>query len=298
MNILFDKDINLFDNQSDLQIIKKMPYYKMHYKTIFLNFISELNFDAHNIDSIHIMHNITSYGTTKHSIKDGQISFIIELSDDIIPYVSNAQKSTDTFKAKSIVQHEIYHCIEIMQLYNSNTLGTENPLNENFKINTTYKFLYSEAVNIWSEFFACYNNCKINEWHECPNVNDDLEQLNKWILATQCHLNSHNDVRLCEDMLKFLHTFWSHMVSLIAVHLHNNEDILIDDYKNSKYKYIPPYFEYIYQYFKINIEYYPTWLSEDNYINLGKSLLKVLEINQITYSTNDLSDNFIFISTK
>ena len=174
----------------------------------------------------------------------------------------------------------------------------ENPLNENFKINTTYNFLYSEAVNIWSEFFACYNNCKINEWHECPNVEDDIMQLDKWILATKYHLNNHNDVRLCEDMLKFLHTFWYHMVSLIAVHLHNSEDILINDYKNSKYKYIPPYFEYIYQYFKTNIEYYPTWLSEDNYINLGKSLLKVLEINQITYSTNGLSDNFIFISIK
>lgn len=298
MNILFDKNINLFENKSDLDIIKKLPSYKKYYKPIFIQYIQELNFDIQYIESIRIIHNKSSYGTTKHTIKDDQISFIIELSDDIIPYVSNVQNSTETFKAKSIVQHEICHCIEIKQLYDSNTLVTENPLNENFKINTTYNFLYSEAVNIWSEFFACYNNRKINEWHECPNIDDDLEQLNKWILATQYHLSSHNDVRLCEDMLKFLHTFWYHMVSLIAIHLHNNEDILIDDYKNSKDKYIPPYFEYIYQYFKINIEYYPTWLSEDNYINLGKALLKVLEINQITYSTNDLSDNFIFISTK
>lgn len=298
MNIQFDKDINLFENKNDLDIIKKLPSYKKYYKPIFIQYIQELNFDIQYIELIRIIHNKSSYGTTKHNIKDGQIIFIIELSDDIIPYVSNVQNSTDTFKSKSIVQHEICHCIEIKQLYDSNCLGNENPLNENFKINTTYNFLYEQAVNIWSEFFACYNNRKINEWHECPNVEEDLDQLNKWILATQYHLNNHNDVRLCEDMLKFLHTFWCHMVSLVAVHLHNSEDILIDDYKNSKYNYIPPYFEYIYQYFKINIEYYPTWLSEDNYINLGKSLLKVLDINQITYSTNDLSDNFIFISTK
>lgn len=298
MNILFDKNINLFKNKSDLDIIKKLPSYKKYYKPIFFQYIQELNFDIQYIESIRILHNKSSYGITKHNIKDGQISFIIEISDDIIPYVSNVQNSTDTFKAKSIVQHEIYHCIEIKQLYDSNALEIENPLNKNFKINTTYNFLYSEAVNIWSEFFACYNNRKINEWHECPNVEDDLEQLNKWVLATQYHLNTHNDVRLCEDMLGFLHTFWYHMVSLIAIHLHNYENILIEDYKNSKYKYIPQYFEYIYKYLKTNLKYYPTWLSENNYIDLGKSLLKILEINQITYSTNDLSDNFVFVPIK
>ncbi len=154
MNVVFDKDINLFDNKSDLQIIKKLPYYKTYYKPIFLNFINELHFDVQHIESIHIIHNKSSYGTTKHCIKDGQIYFIIELSDDIIPYVSNVQDSTDTFKAKSIVQHEICHCIEIRKLYESNCLGITNPLSESFTINTTYNFLYSEAINIWSEFFC------------------------------------------------------------------------------------------------------------------------------------------------
>lgn len=39
-----------------------------------------------------------------------------------MPYVSNIQNSTDTFKAKSIVQHEICHCTEIKQLYDSKCL--------------------------------------------------------------------------------------------------------------------------------------------------------------------------------
>lgn len=294
MNILFDKNIDLFVNKSDLDIIKKLPSYKKYYKPIFIQYIQELNFDIQYIESIHIMHNKSSYGTTKHNIKDGQISFIIELSDDIIPYVSNVQNSTDTFKAKSIVQHEICHCIEIKQLYDSNALGIENPLNENFKINTTYNYLYEQAVNIWSEFFACYYNRKINEWHECPNVEDDLVQLNKWISATKYYLNGHKDVQFCEDMLKFLHTFWYHMVSLIAVHLHNHESILITDYKNAKYDYVPQYFDYIYQCLKLNLESYPTWLSEDGYIKMGRSLMKILELNQLDFSTDDLSDNFIF----
>lgn len=103
MNILFDKDINLFNNKSDLQIIKKLPNYKKYYKQIFLTYISEMHFNVHNIDSIHIIHNKTSYGTTKYCIRDNQIYFIIEISDDIIPYVSGVQNSLDTYKAKSIV---------------------------------------------------------------------------------------------------------------------------------------------------------------------------------------------------
>ncbi len=297
MNILFDKDINLFEKKKDIQVIKKIPYYKKYYKPIFLSFFNELNFDIRNIDSIHIIHNKASYGTTKYYVKDNQIFFIIELSDDIIPFISNIQNSLDTFKAKSIVQHEICHCMEIKQLYDSNCLGNENPLNKNFEINTTYNYLYSEAVNIWSEFFACYHNRKINEWHECPNVEDDLIQLNKWISATKYYLDNHEDIQLCEDMLKFLHTFWYHMVSLIAVHLHNYEDMLINDYKSTEYNYIPEYFEFIYQYLKAYLDFYPTWLSEDNYIKFGKSLMKILELNLITYSTDDLLDNFIFVKS-
>lgn len=81
--------------------------------------------------------------------KNSKLFANIEFSDE-----SNVQNSTDTFKAKSIVQHEICHCIEINQWYHGNALNTENSLNENFQINTTYNFLYSEAVNIWPEFFV------------------------------------------------------------------------------------------------------------------------------------------------
>ncbi len=298
MNIAFDKDIILFENKSDFQIIKDYPFYKKYYKPIFLELINELHFDSQYIDSIHILHNKSSYGTTRPQIENNHVSFTIELSDDILLYISNVQDSLDTFKAKAIFQHEVCHCIEIKKLLENKCLNSPNPLDDNFLINTTYNFLYSESVNVWSEFFACYHNRKINEWHEIPDVEKDLIQLNKWINATQHCLIGENDIRLCEDMLTFLHEFWYHMVSIIAIHLHNHEDILINGYQNAEYDYIPKYFEYIYQFFQIKLEYYPIWLSEDNYINLGKALMKILELNNITFSTNDLSDNFIFKSIK
>ena len=79
MNIQFDKDINLFGNLNDLQIIKKLPSYKKYYKEIFIQYIEELHFDIQYIESIHIIHNKPSYGTTKHNMKDGQMYFTIEL---------------------------------------------------------------------------------------------------------------------------------------------------------------------------------------------------------------------------
>ncbi len=298
MNIIFDRNINLFENKNELQIIKSLPHYKKFYKPIFLKFINEFDFDIGNIDSIHIVHDKQSYGTTKHFIKDGKISFNIELSDDIIIYISDIQNSLDAFKAKSVFQHEICHCIEIRRLYENHYLEEPNPLDENFVINTTYSFLYEQAVKIWSEFFACYHNRKINEWHECPNVELDIIELNKWISATQYCLNNNKSIRLCEDMLSFLYDFWYHMVSVIAIYFHNKEDILINDYKNTKYNYVPEYFEFIYQCLKANLDFYPVWLSEENYIKFGKALMKILELNSITYSTDDLSDNFIFIKSR
>lgn len=295
MDIILNKNINLFKNKNDLQIIKKLPYYKKFYKPIFLKFINELNFDSKYIDNIHIIHNKQSYGTTKYIMKEKRVYFNIELSDDVLLYISDIQNSLDTLKAKSIFQHEICHCIEIKQLYENHYLDTPSPLDENFVINSTYNFLYSEAVNIWSEFFACYHNRKFNEWHECPNAELDIIQLNKWISAVQYHLNNRESIKLCESMLFFLHDFWYHMVSVIAVHLHNQEDLLINDYKNTDYNYVPEYFNFIYQYLTVNLEQYPMWLSKENYIKLGKVLMKILEINNITYSTDDLSDNFIFV---
>lgn len=57
MNIQFDKNINLFENKNDLDIIKKLPSYKKYYKPIFIQCIQELNFDIQYIESIRIMHN-------------------------------------------------------------------------------------------------------------------------------------------------------------------------------------------------------------------------------------------------
>ncbi len=297
MQINFDPNINLFKNKTKTQIINTIPSYKKLYKPIFNKFISEIDIDPKCIHSINIIRKKENYGIAEHFIQESRIYFNIKLADDVLLNIRHVQNSTETFMAKSIFQHELFHCVEIKYLYEKCVLQSPNPLDDSFGITTTYNFLYDEAVKLWSEFFACYHNRKINEWHECPDARVDINQLNKWISATKYYLDNHEDIRLCEDMLNFLHKFWYNMISLIAVHLHNHEKILIDDYKNTDYDYISVYFDFVYQYLKTNLDFYPVWLSEENYIKLGKALMKILEINNITYSTDDLSDNFIFVKS-
>lgn len=61
------------------------------------------------------------------------------------------------FQKSRFFQHEIFHCIEIEILLSSNTLTDDwNVFKEDFH-NTTRK-----SFKLWSEFYACYNNFKIN----------------------------------------------------------------------------------------------------------------------------------------
>lgn len=41
---------------------------------------------------------------------------------------------------------------------------------------------------------------------------------------------------------------------------------------------------------------YPNWISEEQFLTIGKELFSIIHDYNMTYSTSDLSDNFIFVS--
>ena len=86
------------------------------------------------------------------------------------------------------------------------------------------------------------------------------------------------------------------MISLMAVYMQNKEPLLLKEFQDCylDYPYTKEYFKSIYDYLSNMIANYPNWISEYNYIEFGKKLLSIFEINGITYTTDDLSDNFIF----
>ena len=75
--------------------------------------------------------------------------------------------------------------------------------------------------------------------------------------------------------------------------MQTNEEILINDFLSSDIPYIKSYFEFIYSYLKTNIREYPNWLSEEDYIHMGKILMFIIKFYGFDFSTEDLSDNFI-----
>lgn len=297
MQIHLNPNINLFKNKTKTEIFKLMPKYKKYYKPIFQKFISEINIDIECINSISVMPiaDKASYGVTRHFIKDGDIYFNIEISDDVLIYIKYIQDSTEAFKAKSVFQHELFHCVEIKYLYENKKLKSPYPLEDNFEITTTYNFLYDESVKLWSEFYAFYNNRSINWWHEVPDIRIDIKEIHKWLLATrEVAMNKKSsEVKMCADMFNSLHEFWYNMISLSALHMQSGENILINDYLKAEIPYIQIYFQTIYDYLKTNITFYPMWLSEENYIKLGRMLMLITRFYGLDFSTEDLSDNFV-----
>lgn len=295
MQIIFNPNINLFKNKKHSQIINMIPKYKRFYKPIFSKFILEVGIEEKCIHSISIIPDKSSYGTTRHFYKDGSIYFDIELSDEIIPYISFSQNSTETFKAKSIFQHELFHCKEIKYIYENHIFYSTNPLDQEFEITSTYNFLFDEAVKLWSEFYAFYNNRSINWWHEVPDVRIDIKEVEKWFLASYkiARDSENSEIKICKDMFKTIHSFWYNMVSMIALHMQSEEDILIEDFNNSEIPFIKAYFQCVYDFLKVYNEFYPDWLSEEKYIKFGKVLMSIMKFYHLDFSTDDLSDNFI-----
>lgn len=54
---------------------------------------------------------------------------------------------------------------------------------------------------------------------------------------------------------------------------------------------IIPYMDTLYQ-------AYPDWVSEEKFLMIGKKLFSIIHNFNITYSTSDLSDNFVFVPIK
>lgn len=284
----------IFKNKTKPQIIHLIKDIKMYYKSILIRFIKETNFPFESIDTITFKPNMTNYGYVETVDNDKDIKFNIYVDDSILPDLSLNPNSTETFMAKSVVQHEIFHCMEIKYLYDEHILHSPNPLDNNFEITTTYNFLYDEAVKLWSEIYAVYNNRKINVMHEVPDVRSDIQSVQLWLLklAENTLKRSDKKIKLPLEALKVLHEFWYHLVSMIALHIESNDQILIDDYKNSN-DIISSYFDFVYSYIKINIDAYPIWLNEENYIKFGKCLMSIISYYGLKFSTEDLSDNFM-----
>lgn len=236
------------------------------------------------------------YGKVNPVVYDGKLYYELLLQQNIIDDLLSENEDSIQI-SESIIMHELFHCKEISI---TSSYIDYNKLYFKEQFVTTRELLFDTAVQQWGEYYAHYNSA--------PKYERNIKISNKFssIEAALCILyeelsKSSNiiDIQLPDSfitsMIQFIH------ISIMFVAHYNST-------KNKKYQKELEYIERssLYQkYFKYLKELscymdalymtYPKWVSEKAFMELGYKLFSFIEINGITYSTNDLSDNFIFV---
>lgn len=212
--------------------------------------------------------------------------------------VLNDLLSEDENKIKvsqNIILHELFHCKEMIttSLYvDFHKLYFHTP------ITTTRLLLLDTAVQQWSEYYAYYHSSKTYERDiiisdYISSANASLKVLHDKLIET------HN-----MSEIQILYSFITNLIDFIHICI-----ILIANYNatyNKKYKKefdsikrsgiygtYYPYLKDLLHYMNDLLTSYPKWVSESAFIELGYKLFSFIHINKLTFTTNDLSDNFM-----
>lgn len=197
--------------------------------------------------------------------------------------------------SKNVILHELYHCKEIA--ITSSFLNWEK-LYFHQTTDTTKLLLMDIAYNQWSEYYAYFHSSKMNhrdiklsKYLSC--VNSSLEALHIILIENP----NMNDIQIpyyfIDNITDFIHT-----CVMLAAHYNATYD---DKYiKVLKYIQRSSTYGKYYSYLKDIICYmddlyntYPQWVSELSFMELGRKLLSFIKIHSLTFSTDDLSDNFL-----
>ena len=213
--------------------------------------------------------------------------------------VINNLQSTDIKiknKAISIVMHELYHYKEIT--ITANNINYHGLIFDN-NYSKTYTMVLSLGYKQWSEYYAYYNSAKYYQrniifdnvirqsWATLQSIHDMLCKNNVIQMPFQLYLNIKNFISNAV-MFAAQYSYCLNSEYLESIQRYQN-----DVYYSKHYEYIIALIEYMSNLYNS----YPNWVSESKFIQIGKYLLNILQCYNITYLTNDLSDNFKFIKS-
>lgn len=197
-------------------------------------------------------------------------------------------------KATSIVMHELYHYKEIT--ITANNTNYHNLIFDN-NYSNTYTMVLSLGYKQWSEYYAYYNSSK---YYQRNIIFDNVIRQSCATLQSMHNILYKNDiVQMPFQLYLNVKNFICNAIMFVAQYNYclNSEYLkLIQKYQNDIY--YSKHYEYIItliEYMSNLYDSYPNWVSESKFIQIGKFLLNIFQRYNITYSTNDLSDNFKFI---
>lgn len=263
-----------------------------------INFIQslckEINLDSNLIKRI----NITIYDETNEWIGkvnpiyiENQLCFEILLQKDII---DNLQSSdyTKAQKSKSVIMHELFHCIEMAT--SSNNIEDWRNLYFHLPITTTRLLFLDTALHQWSEYYAYYNSAKIAERKvELSQKICTVDACNT-VLYQEIQNNNLPNIQIPptfhENYISFIHL----CIQLVAHYNSTHNKIYIQEInqysRSSLYQYYYPYIKDLANYMDNLYQTYPNWISEGALIELGYKLFSFIKIHNLWFTTSDLSD--------
>ncbi len=225
------------------------------------------------------------YGKVETKLINNDLYFDVLINDKFINY-------SESEKAISISLHELFHCYEIS--ITSKYINWKQ-LYFNHQFDNTHDLILDLAYHNWSEYFAYINTCKYHK---------RLFQLKPYIEMTDISLRvlKENAIKDGEAMLydQAKNNIDNYIHNLILVLAHYNyskdEKYIIDILNCKNTNYDSFYRQAIKLIPKLNELYtnYPNWVNEETLLSFGKQLTGIIKYYHLGFSTEDLSDNFIF----
>lgn len=249
-----------------------------------------------NIAKVHITvidNNVEWLGKIIPNSSNNDIYFELFLQNSVIDDLLSSD-SSKSLLAKTIILHELYHLkeitftnkfLDIMHIYNI------------VKDCTRSMFIYLGYTQ-WSEYYSHYNSAKY--YYSLPELSDCINQSEISLTVLKQTLDNESQIQLPEFMYNNIKSFIAKVIKFAAIYNQSKDDSLLESIKKYKYgKLYLPHYNFILKiisYMDTLYQTYPNWISEEQFLTIGKELFSIIHDYNMTYSTSDLSDNFIFVS--
>lgn len=198
--------------------------------------------------------------------------------------------------SQNVIQHELYHCKEMSitsayidwhTLYFLSTMTT------------TKSLLLDTAVHQWSEYYAYYNSSK--NYERDIKIIDYMSSANASLKVLYNKLIENpnmSEIQIINSFITNIISFIHISITLIAHYnsTHSKKYMKELDYirRSTQYSEYYSYLKDLSYYMHSLYITYPKWVSEDAFVELAYKLFSFIHINNLTYSTKDLLDNFMF----
>lgn len=218
-----------------------------------------------------------------------RIEFELYIKDVLLDKLVSKDNNEQTY-AQSIIVHELFHMKEFII---TNSIIPLMPIYKTCKT-STYNLLLNLGYTQWTEYYAHYNSSKY--FLEKPiNIKEVVELSKDAINIIEQYINQNREYQMPEVVYDAILEFISYTIKLSARYNQSSDNLFILSLESISIVY-KEHYDYIFEiisYMDELYKNYPNWVSNEKFLEIGKTLFGIIHKYNIDYSTNDLSDNFI-----